>query len=120
MAFPSFGNSGWMNPCARSTTTAFHFMAVANGHAESQSRQVLYRAESVCKVALIFRHVLPLRDEAHLEPLNLQFVLSRRVLLDLVMEAGGVDPPPSHMHAGWMVSATKTPTSSAPSQDRPF
>jgi hypothetical protein len=23
-------------------------------------------------------------------------------------------PPPSHMHAGWMVSATKTPTSSAP------
>ena len=25
-------------------------------------------------------------------------------------------PPPSHMHAGWMVSATKTPTSSAPSQ----
>jgi hypothetical protein len=29
-------------------------------------------------------------------------------------------PPPSHMHAGWMVSATKTPTSSAPSQDSPF
>jgi hypothetical protein len=29
-------------------------------------------------------------------------------------------PPPSPMHAGWMVSATKTPTSSAPSQDRPF
>ena len=29
-------------------------------------------------------------------------------------------PPPSHMHAGWMVSATKTPTSSAPSQGRPF
>jgi len=29
-------------------------------------------------------------------------------------------PPPSHMHAGWMVSATKTPTSSATSQDRPF
>jgi hypothetical protein len=29
-------------------------------------------------------------------------------------------PPPSHMHAGWMVSATKTPTSSAPSQDRGF
>jgi hypothetical protein len=28
--------------------------------------------------------------------------------------------PPSHMHAGWMVSATNTPTSSAPSQDRPF
>jgi hypothetical protein len=27
-------------------------------------------------------------------------------------------PPPSHMHAGWMVSATKTPTTSAPSQDR--
>jgi hypothetical protein len=26
-------------------------------------------------------------------------------------------PPPSHIHAGWMVSATKTPTSSAPSQD---
>ena len=23
-------------------------------------------------------------------------------------------PPPSHMHEGWMVSATKTPTSSAP------
>jgi hypothetical protein len=29
-------------------------------------------------------------------------------------------PPPSHMHAGWMVSATKTPTSSATSQDSPF
>ena len=29
-------------------------------------------------------------------------------------------PPPSHIHAGWMVSATKTPTSSAPSQDCPF
>ena len=29
-------------------------------------------------------------------------------------------PLPSHMHAGWMVSATKTPTSSAPSQDPPF
>ena len=28
-------------------------------------------------------------------------------------------PPPSHMHAGWMVSATKTPTSSATSQGRP-
>jgi hypothetical protein len=26
-------------------------------------------------------------------------------------------PPPSHIHAGWMVSATRTPTSSAPSQD---
>ncbi len=26
-------------------------------------------------------------------------------------------PPPSHTHAGWMVSATRTPTSSAPSQD---
>jgi hypothetical protein len=55
-------------------------------------RTVRYRAESVCKVALILRHVLPLHDEAHLEPLNLQFVLSRRVSLDLVMEAGGVDP----------------------------
>jgi hypothetical protein len=29
-------------------------------------------------------------------------------------------PPPSHMHAGWMVSATKTPASSATSQDSPF
>ena len=29
-------------------------------------------------------------------------------------------PLPLHMHAGWMVSATKTPTSSAPSQGRPF
>ena len=29
-------------------------------------------------------------------------------------------PPPSHMHAGWMVYATKTPTSSAPSQDSLF
>ena len=29
-------------------------------------------------------------------------------------------PPPSHMHAGWMVSATKTPTTLAPSQDSPF
>ena len=29
-------------------------------------------------------------------------------------------PPPSHVHAGWMVSATKTPTSSAPSQDYLF
>jgi hypothetical protein len=29
-------------------------------------------------------------------------------------------PPPSHMHAGWMVSATKKQTSSTPSQDRPF
>jgi hypothetical protein len=28
-------------------------------------------------------------------------------------------PPPSHMHAGWMVSATKTPTRSAPSQSGP-
>jgi hypothetical protein len=26
-------------------------------------------------------------------------------------------PPPSHMHSGWMVPATKTPTSSATSQD---
>ena len=29
-------------------------------------------------------------------------------------------PPPSHIHAGWMVSATRTPTSSAPSQDYLF
>ena len=29
-------------------------------------------------------------------------------------------PPPSHMHAEWMVSATKTPTSSTPSQDCSF
>jgi hypothetical protein len=29
-------------------------------------------------------------------------------------------PPPSNIHAGWMVSATKTPTSSAPSQDSLF
>ena len=29
-------------------------------------------------------------------------------------------PPPSHMHGGWMVSATRTPTSSAPSQDYLF
>ncbi len=29
-------------------------------------------------------------------------------------------PPPSHVHAGWMVSATRTPTSSAPSQDYLF
>ena len=29
-------------------------------------------------------------------------------------------PPPSHIHAGWMVSATRTPTSSAPSQDSLF
>jgi hypothetical protein len=28
-------------------------------------------------------------------------------------------PLPSHMHTGWMVSATKTQTSSAPSQDCP-
>jgi len=53
---------------------------------------VRYRAESVCEVALSFRHVLSLHDEAHLEPLSLQFVLSRRVSLDLVMEAGGDDP----------------------------
>jgi hypothetical protein len=44
---------------------------------------LLYRAERVCEVALVFRHVLPLHDEAHLEPLNLQLVLSRRVSLDL-------------------------------------
>ena len=29
-------------------------------------------------------------------------------------------PPPSHIDAGWMVSATRTPTSSAPSQDYLF
>ena len=29
-------------------------------------------------------------------------------------------PPPSHIHAGWMVSATRTLTSSAPSQDYLF
>jgi hypothetical protein len=29
-------------------------------------------------------------------------------------------PPPSHIHARWMVSATRTPTSSAPSQDYLF
>jgi hypothetical protein len=29
-------------------------------------------------------------------------------------------PPPSHIHAGWMVSATRTPTSSAPLQDYLF
>ena len=28
--------------------------------------------------------------------------------------------PPSHVHAGWMVSATRTPTSSAPSQNSLF
>ena len=39
-----------------------------------------------------FRHVLSLHDEAHLEPLNPQFVLSRRVVFDLVVEAGGDDP----------------------------
>ncbi len=36
--------------------------------------------------------MLSLHDEAHLEPLNLQIVLSRRVSLDRVMEAGGDDP----------------------------
>ena len=39
-----------------------------------------------------FRHVLSLHDEAHLEPLNPQFVLSRRVAFDLVVEAGEDDP----------------------------
>jgi hypothetical protein len=68
------------------------FHGRSHGHAASHCRQVLYRAESVCEVALIFRHVLPLHDESHLEPLNLQFVLSRRVSFDLVMEAGGDDP----------------------------
>jgi len=29
-------------------------------------------------------------------------------------------PPPSHIDAGWMISATKTPTSSAPSQEYLF
>ena len=29
-------------------------------------------------------------------------------------------PPPLHIHAGWMVSTTKTPTSSDPSQDSLF
>ena len=29
-------------------------------------------------------------------------------------------PPPSHIHAGWMVSATRTPTSSAPSHARDY
>ncbi len=29
-------------------------------------------------------------------------------------------PPPSHIHAGWMVSATRMPTCSAPSQDYLF
>jgi hypothetical protein len=38
------------------------------------------------------RKIDALHDEAHLEPLSLQFVLSRRVSLDLVMEAGGDDP----------------------------
>jgi hypothetical protein len=51
---------------------------------------VWYRAERVCEVALVFRHVLPLHN--YLEPLNLQLVLSRRVSLDLIMEAGGDDP----------------------------
>jgi hypothetical protein len=46
------------------------FHGRCNLHAASHSRQVRYRAESVCEVALIFRHVLPLHDEAHLEPLN--------------------------------------------------
>ena len=36
--------------------------------------------------------MLPLHDEAHLEPLNLYLVISRRVSLDLIMEAGGDDP----------------------------
>jgi hypothetical protein len=59
------------------------FHGRSHGHAASHSRQLLYRAERVCEVALVFRHVLPLHDEAHLEPLNLQLVLSRRVSLDL-------------------------------------
>jgi hypothetical protein len=61
----------------------------SHGYAVSHSRQMRYRAESVYVVALIFRHVLPLHDEAHLELLNLQFVLSRRVSLDLVMCGNG-------------------------------
>ena len=61
-------------------------------HAASHSKQVRYGAESVCEVAFSFRHVLSLHNEAHLEPLNPQFVLSSRVSFDLVMEAGGDDP----------------------------
>jgi hypothetical protein len=70
-------------------THSLPFHGRSHGHAASHSRQVRYRAESVCEVALIFRHVLPLHDEAHLEP---QFVLSCRVSFDLVMETGRDDP----------------------------
>jgi len=107
MAFPSFGNSAWMmsqmNPCVRSTTSldeslrkiddGLPFHGRSHGHAASYSRQVRYRVESVCEVALIFRHVLPLHEETRLEPLNLQFVLSRRVSLDLVIEDQVMDLP---------------------------
>ena len=68
------------------------FHGRGHAHAASHSRQVRYRAERICEVALVFRHVLPLHDEAHLEPLNLQLMLSRRVSLDLIMEAEGDDP----------------------------
>ena len=95
MAFPSFGNSAWMK-----LTETFReidayglpFHGRSHGHATSHTRQVRYRGERVCEVALVFRHMLPLHDEAHLEPLNLQLMLSRRVSLDLIMEAGGDDP----------------------------
>ena len=70
------GSSECMKPCVRSTPTAFHF---------------------VHEVALIFRHLLLLHDEAHLECLNLQFVLSRRVSLDFIVETGR-DDPRAHGH----------------------
>ena len=68
------------------------FHGRSHRHAATHSRQVRYGAESVCEVAFSFRHVLSLHNEAHLEPLNPQFVLSSRVSFDLVMEAGGDDP----------------------------
>jgi hypothetical protein len=90
MAFPSFGNSAWMKPCERSTPTAFHFMAVAMDMQHRTPDKCGTGLKASVKSPLSF--VLPVHDEAHPEPLNLQFVLSRRVSLDLVMEAGGDDP----------------------------
>jgi hypothetical protein len=52
-------------------------------------RKIDAYCESVYEIALVFLHVLPLHDQAHLKPLNLLCVLSRRVSLDLIMEAGG-------------------------------
>ena len=86
-----FGSSACMNPCVRSTPKAFHF---------------------VREVALVFRYLLPLHDEAHLESLNLHFVLSRRGTLDFIVETGGDDLVP--MGSSLLLSFVRQPRPNKP------